>query len=50
LGPKLADKQQAAYSKEAANAANATFNTYQYGYTGGANQVSTYRMREGIYN
>ncbi|KAI8992012.1 calponin homology domain-containing protein [Mycotypha africana] len=38
LGPKLADKQQAAYSKEAAAAAAATYNTYQYGYTGGANQ------------
>lgn len=40
LGPKLADKQKATYSQDAANAANATFNTYQYGYTGGANQVS----------
>ncbi|CAO3650844.1 unnamed protein product [Mucor hiemalis] len=38
LGPKLADKQKGVYSAEAANAANATFNTYQYGYTGGANQ------------
>ncbi|RCI06740.1 hypothetical protein CU098_012568 [Rhizopus stolonifer] len=38
LGPKLADKQKAVYSQQAANAANATFNTYQYGYTGGANQ------------
>ncbi|KAG1472041.1 hypothetical protein G6F56_001773 [Rhizopus delemar] len=36
--PKLADKQKAVYSQQAANAANATFNTYQYGYTGGANQ------------
>ncbi|KAL9549251.1 hypothetical protein MBANPS3_005290 [Mucor bainieri] len=38
LGPKLADKQKPTYSQDAANAANATFNTYQYGYTGGANQ------------
>ncbi|KAI9483111.1 MAG: calponin homology domain-containing protein [Benjaminiella poitrasii] len=38
LGPKLADKQQPVFSKEAAQAANATYNTYQYGYTGGANQ------------
>ncbi|CEJ01042.1 hypothetical protein RMCBS344292_15081 [Rhizopus microsporus] len=38
LGPKLADKQKPTYSKDAAKAANATFNTYQYGYTGGANQ------------
>ncbi|GAA5798983.1 hypothetical protein HPULCUR_004392 [Helicostylum pulchrum] len=38
LGPKLADKQKSTYSKDAANAANATFNTHQYGYTGGANQ------------
>ncbi|KAG0735157.1 hypothetical protein G6F57_007958 [Rhizopus arrhizus] len=38
LGPKLADKQKPAYSQEAANASSATFNTYQYGYTGGANQ------------
>ncbi|CAO3698149.1 unnamed protein product [Rhizopus microsporus] len=38
LGPKLADKQKPTYSKDAAKAANATFNTYQYGYAGGANQ------------
>ncbi|KAI8054974.1 calponin homology domain-containing protein [Gilbertella persicaria] len=38
LGPKLADKQKANYSRDAATANSATFNTYQYGYTGGANQ------------
>ncbi|KAI8889209.1 hypothetical protein K501DRAFT_208668 [Backusella circina FSU 941] len=38
LGPKLADKQTGNYSKQAYDAGNASFNTYQYGYTGGANQ------------
>lgn len=39
LGPKLADKRVVNFSEETLNASKSVFNTYQYGYTGGASQV-----------
>ncbi|KAF9355759.1 Calponin-3 [Mortierella sp. NVP85] len=37
LGPKLADKHEVEFSEEVLNAGKHIVNTFQYGYTGGAN-------------
>ncbi|CAO3564052.1 unnamed protein product [Mortierella alpina] len=38
LGPKLSDKHEVEFSEEVLNAGKTVINTYQYGYSGGANQ------------
>ncbi|KAG0048078.1 Muscle-specific protein 20 [Gryganskiella cystojenkinii] len=38
LGPKLSDKHEVEFSEEVLNAGKNVINTYQYGYSGGANQ------------
>ncbi|CDH54005.1 calponin transgelin [Lichtheimia corymbifera JMRC:FSU:9682] len=38
LGPKLAKRHEVSFSEETLNASKSLFNTYQYGYTKGANQ------------
>ncbi|KAI7887501.1 hypothetical protein K492DRAFT_202657 [Lichtheimia hyalospora FSU 10163] len=38
LGPKLAKRHEVSFSEETLNASKSVFNTYQYGYTKGANQ------------
>ncbi|KAG0207542.1 Muscle-specific protein 20 [Mortierella sp. NVP41] len=37
LGPKLSDKHEVEFSEEVLNAGKTVINTYQYGYSGGAN-------------
>ncbi|KAF9906505.1 Muscle-specific protein 20 [Linnemannia zychae] len=48
LGPKLADKHEVEFTEEVLNAGKHIINTFQYGYSGGANQSGVRNGRREI--